>query len=73
MSVATKVLHIKRPRIFPVLDSLDCTVRQAIALARGAPGKPVAGSYAAPAPVPVEGLSPPLAALLDARTTSGGA
>ena len=57
----------------PVLDSLDCTVRQAIALARGAPTKPATGSYAAPPPVPAEGLSPPLAAMLDARRTSGGA
>lgn len=57
----------------PVLDSLDCTVRQAIALARGAPTKPATGSYAAPPPVPAEGLSPPLAAMLDVRTTSGGA
>lgn len=57
----------------PLLDSLDCSVRQAIALARAAAPKPTAGSYAAPPPVPVEGLSAPLAALLDARTTSGGA
>lgn len=57
----------------PVLDSLDCTVRQAVALARGVPSKPAAGSYAAPPPVPVAGLSPPLAALLEARRTSGGA
>ena len=48
-------------------------VRQAIALARGAPTKPATGSYAAPPPVPAEGLSPPLAAMLDARRTSGGA
>lgn len=57
----------------PLLDSLACLVRLGIALAAGAPGKPAAGSYAAPPPAPVEGLSPPLAALVAALTTSGGA
>lgn len=56
----------------PVLDSLDCLVRQAVALARGAPCKPSAGSYAAPPPAPVEGLSPPLAALLGGASASAG-
>jgi Asp/Glu/hydantoin racemase len=57
----------------PLLDSLDCLVRLGMALAAGAPGKPTAGSYAPPPPASTEGLSPPLAALLAARTTSGGA
>lgn len=57
----------------PVLDSLDCTVRQAIALARGALPRPAAGSYAAPPPAPVAGLSPALARLLAGAATSAGA
>ncbi|WP_439578688.1 aspartate/glutamate racemase family protein [Elioraea sp.] len=58
----------------PVLDSLDCTVRVAVALARAAAPKPTVGSYAAPPPVPVAGLSGPLAGLLLAPAmTSAGA
>lgn len=57
----------------PLLDSLACTVRAAIALARGSAAKPTAGSYAAPPPAPVEGLSGPLAGLLAPATTSAGA
>lgn len=57
----------------PVLDSLACTVRAAIALARGAVPKPSAGSYAAPPPAPVEGLSEPLTGLLAPATISAGA
>jgi Asp/Glu/hydantoin racemase len=57
----------------PLLDSLACAVRAAIALARGNAAKPTAGSYAAPPPVPVDGLSPPLTGLLAPATTSAGA
>jgi Asp/Glu/hydantoin racemase len=57
----------------PLLDSLACTVRAAIALAGGNPAKPTAGSYAAPPPAPVDGLSGPLAGLLAPATTSAGA
>jgi len=57
----------------PVLDSLACTVSAAVALARAAVVKPTAGSYAAPPPVAVDGLSPALAWLLALATTSGGA
>jgi allantoin racemase len=57
----------------PVLDSLACTLRAAIALARAAAPKPTTGSYAAPPPAPVDGLSGPLAGLLAPATTSAGA
>jgi Asp/Glu/hydantoin racemase len=57
----------------PLLDSLACTARAAIALARTATPKPTTGSYAAPPPAPVDGLSEPLAALLAPAMTSAGA
>lgn len=57
----------------PLLDSLACTVRAAIALARASAAKPSAGSYAAPPPAPVDGLSAPLTGLLAPATTSAGA
>lgn len=57
----------------PLLDSLTCMVRWTIALAPAAAPKPSAGSYAAPPPVPVDGLSAPLTGLLAPATTSAGA
>lgn len=54
----------------PVLDSLVCAVRMALAVAGTA--KPLAGSYAAPPPVPTEGLSAPLAGLLASVAPAGG-
>lgn len=51
-----------QPRIaVPVLDGVNCAVRQAELLARLKPAKPRTGSYAAPGPRDTQGLSPALA------------
>jgi allantoin racemase len=48
----------------PLIDGIDCAVRQAELLARLNKPKPTLGSYAAPAPRETSGLSPALARAL---------